>query len=57
MPNHDKDAYKASSAFVSNCLLHYCTLLISSLVYSIKRTRPEMLLIKTKQNSDYMLAR
>lgn len=32
MPNHDKDAYKASSAFVSNCLLHYCTLLISTLV-------------------------
>lgn len=57
MPNHGKDAYKASSAFVSNCLLHYCTLLISSLVYSIKCMRPEMLLIKTKQNSDCVLAR
>lgn len=57
MPNHDKDAYKASSAFVSNCLLHYCTLLISSLVYSIKCMRPEILLIKTKQNSDCRLAR
>lgn len=42
MPHHDKDAYKASSAFLSNCLLHYCTLLISSLVYSIKCMRPEM---------------
>lgn len=57
MPNHGKDAYKASSAFMSNCLLHYCTLLISSLVYLIKCMRPEMLLIKTKQNSDCMLAR
>lgn len=57
MQNHDKDAYKTSSAFVSNRLLHYCTLLISSLVYSIKCMRPEMLLIKTKQNSDCTLAR
>lgn len=57
MPNHDSDAYKASSAFVSSCLLRYCTLLISSLVFSIKFVRPEMLLIKIKQDSDYMLAR
>lgn len=47
MPNHDSDAHKASSALVSSCPLQYCTVLISSLVFSIKCMRPEMLLIKT----------
>jgi len=56
MPTHDSDAHKASRAFVLSCLLHYCTLLISSLVFSVKCIRPEMLLIKIKQDSDYMLA-